>query len=672
MKNQSKRNLMRVLALMLAMLFVTLSFAACNNGDNEGNTTDAKDETTGSIPGETDPATDTTDGGEETTDGSEETTESIPDVMKDPEKAAKINELLNLKHELRVDENGDFKVLDLSDVQFEDPALNRETIDNIEKIVKREKPDLVIFNGDNSFAIKNVNDMKTYIKNMTIYLEEREIPWCHVYGNHDGETNAYWGSLTREEQQEIYEEFEYCVSKPGDEDLYGVGNFVLPVLEYDSDKIAFNVWCLDSGTARGVYADFPVYDPAIHGNDKTDKHISVNGNTFFAHYEPMQQNQVDWFVESSALLEEYNGAPIPGMMAFHIPLQETYTAWTSKEALNLEWKGEKRDPISAHAQDVPLFAAAKENNILAIVNSHDHINDFMVKYEGIRLCYTACIGNYQYHADDMLGGRVVKFNTADPTDVETYMSYVNERPEIDANSPILDLVINEDDTVSNKIVGRPTPTVVDYDGGFVKFIKDNDLDRRVISFGRENSYKEDEPSSINLDVTGLSNDFANGFAIEVMFKVNVGTFASNNVGIVDHEEGGGWGLNLYKSSDANKPVLKAEFAYGGTWNTIEYTVEVGEWYHAVMTYDGTSVSLYINGELVKTDTLSAAYRAPDFGSNCYVCIGACAQQWRGDGQGKATGKSGFMGDIADVNIYINPVTEAEIKAMYDVYADALS
>ncbi|MBQ9132306.1 MAG: LamG domain-containing protein [Clostridia bacterium] len=160
--------------------------------------------------------------------------------------------------------------------------------------------------------------------------------------------------------------------------------------------------------------------------------------------------------------------------------------------------------------------------------------------------------------------------------------------------------------------------------------------------------------------------------MEVLFKVNTGTFGSDYVGMVDHEEAGGWGLNLYKSADANKPVLKAELAYGSTWNTIEYTVEVGKWYHAVMTYDGNNVSLYINGELVKTDTLSAAYRAPNFGTNCYVCIGACAQQWRGDGGGKATGKSGFMGDIADVNIHVNPLTEAEIKALYAEYAELLA
>jgi hypothetical protein len=384
----------------------------------------------------------------------------------------------------------------------------------------------------------------------------------------------------------------------------------------------------------------------------------------------MQQNQVDWFKETAALLAEYNGEEsIPGMMAFHIPLQESYYAWNAKDVDKLDWTGEKRENVSAHAQDVPLFAAAKENKILAIVNSHDHINDFMVKYQGIRLCYTAAIGTLEYHADDMLGGRVVKFSTANPDDVETYMSYVNDRPEIDANSPIFDLVINDDGTVKNNIVGRPTPTVVDYAGSYVEVIEDTALARKVLHFGRESSYIDDEPASVNIDASTLSNDFANGFAVELMFKVNSASFSSNYVGIVDHEEAGGWGMNLYKSTEANKAVLKAEFAYASTWNEIAYTVNIGEWYHAVMVYEGNTVSLYINGELIKTDTLSGSYRAPNFGTNCYICIGACAQQWRGDGGGKATGKAGFMGDIADVNIYVNPISAEEVAALYAAYSN---
>lgn len=323
----------------------------------------------------------------------------------------RVGEMLDLKHMLSINENGEFTMLFLSDVQFNTPDIDKKTLDDIETVVKRERPDLVIFNGDNSTGITDKDDLKKYITNMTMYLEENKIPWAHVYGNHDAEGN----NVSKVEQQEIYESFEYCISMSGDENLFGIGNFLIPVLDYEREKIVFNVWCFDSGTARVPYEAYK------------DGRKILEDNAFYAHYEPMQQNQVDWFCETSKFLEGYYGEQIPGVMAFHIPLQETYYAWSKKDEIGLEWTGEKRENISAHAQDVPLFEAAKENNILAIVNSHDHINDFMVKYEGIRLCYTACIGTHEYYAEDMLGGRVVKFNTKNPNDVQTYMSYVNER-----------------------------------------------------------------------------------------------------------------------------------------------------------------------------------------------------------------------------------------------------
>jgi hypothetical protein len=460
MKKSTKHRVLRVLMLLLTLTMMVTALAACNGGDTGGDTAPTTDTIVDTAPdtkADTLPETETTDHWPEGTTAEEETTEEetdedIPPVMQDPEKAAKINELLDIKHTLRVDENGNFKVLILSDVQFNTPNISEETLTNIETIVSREQPDLVIFNGDNSFGLSRQKDVRSYVAKMTQYLEENQIPWAHVYGNHDAEPGP---ALDKEKQQEVYEEFEYCLSKAGEEGLYGVGNFVLPVLEHDSDRIAFNVWCFDSGTGN-IYTDANIPLDVTYGID-----------TFYSHYDRMEMNQVEWFRESSALLAAYNGAPVPGMMAFHIPLHETSFAWAARLANNLEWTGERRENISAHAQDVPLFDAALENNILAIVNSHDHINDFMVKYRGIRLCYTACIGTYVYHADDMLGGRVVEFNTANPKDVNTYMSYVHERAITEGSRDHVNLPTPEAGSagyVSNFITDKNLTAYLAFDG----------------------------------------------------------------------------------------------------------------------------------------------------------------------------------------------------------------
>ncbi len=333
----------------------------------------------------------------------------IGTAWEDTEKAETLKELLTLKHELRVDENGDFKVLVFSDVQCSSvqKLIDSGTVDNIERVVKAEKPDLVLFAGDVSYGMSSAKKLRDYLAVMVEYIEDMHIPWAHVYGNHDDETSAYYSAISKAEQQEVYESFEYCISKAGDEALFGIGNYVLPVMSNDGSRIAFNVWALDTG----VYIDPPYED------------IVNKGNYFYGKYEGMQTDQVDWYKASSALLEAFNGGRVPGMMYFHIPLQETYTAWDWGRK-NME--GQKLENISAPTVNAGMFDAVRERgDVSLILHGHDHLNDFAVTYKGVQLCYTACIGTEVYHDEAMLGGRTVKFNAADPAKFETYMSRVN-------------------------------------------------------------------------------------------------------------------------------------------------------------------------------------------------------------------------------------------------------
>ena len=621
----------RLLALLLT-LGLMIPSVACTMTDDPS-TTDTAGETTEEIVNVT-------------TEMTEESTDWTPDVMNNPEKAEKIRELLDLKHELRVNEDGSFKVLVLSDVQFNTASISKETRNNIETIVSREQPDLVIFNGDNSFAINHEKTMEKYVANMTRYLEENKIPWAHVYGNHDAE--PWRPALDRETQQEIYESFDYCVSKAGDEDLFGVGNFVLPVLEHDSDKIAFNIWCFDSGTGD-IYTD---------AHAATD--VTVGDNTFWSHYETMEMNQVEWFRESSALLEEYNDAPIPGMMAFHIPLQETYYAWAAKETDNLEWTGVKRENISAHAQDVPLFEAAKENNILAIVNSHDHINDFMVKYQGIRLCYTACIGTYEYHADDLLGGRVVEFNTATPDDVNTYMSYVNQingdnrvhesipTPEAGSEGHISSFITNQDLTTYLTFDGNITDecggatassgTLTFTEGYFGQSVM---LDNGYVSIPNYAPGTDSFTVSLWVNTKGVTSDPS--------LFANKDWGGGKNPGyILSINEGGGLKFNVGDSENRAdlEVALPADFRYG--------------WMHIALVVDRTAEEVKIAVDFGEFNTLSLpeALSADSFDALDVLNIGQ-------DGTGSYD--AALTASVDEFMVFDGALTQEDLAKLADYY-----
>lgn len=315
------------------------------------------------------------------------------------------------RHTLRFDENGEFRILVFSDIHGAGAKISKLAKTNIALIVEREDPDFVFFDGDNTWGLKDEGTLKSCVGDMVEVLEEKLIPWAHVYGNHDAEGS----NVPKEKQQAIYESFDWCVSQAGDPSLPGVGNYVLPVYAADGDRVLFNIWALDSGQyiTSGERATLKPAGTIFQGYAGSD-------------YDYVKPAQIAWYRETSAAIEEAAGGKIPGLMAFHIPLQETYAAWVNREAL--EHTGEKREAVCASEINSGLFAALLERgDVKAVVNGHDHVNDYMVDYGGIRLCYCSTVSETGYCDMDMLGARVFVIREDDPGDVRTYMSYVDER-----------------------------------------------------------------------------------------------------------------------------------------------------------------------------------------------------------------------------------------------------
>ena len=339
-----------------------------------------------------------------------------------PTEASEDNELLEHTLESKVrlsfDENGEFRVLVLSDLHLTFEGPDEEMQGFIKELIDREDPDLVILNGDNitDERLADSDSLRACLEKAVAYIEEQSIPWMHVYGNHDEDYGYFRGN-----QQEVYESFDMCISKRGDDNAHGVGNYVIPVYAHDSDDIAFTVWALDSGNYL-TYEDKMSLCP----------NESTYGGYSQTTYDFIDGSQIEWYVNTSKQLEEYAGGKVCGMMAFHIPLQEFYTAWVNREAF--EYTGDKREDICASAFNSGLFAALRyRNDIKAVVCGHDHINDFMVNYGGIKLCYSSTISNTAYFDENIRGGRVFVIDQDDPSNIDTYMSYVglsDDPPEI--------------------------------------------------------------------------------------------------------------------------------------------------------------------------------------------------------------------------------------------------
>ncbi len=317
------------------------------------------------------------------------------------------------KHTLRFDENGEMRILMISDVQASAPAPSQRSLDAIELIVEREQPDLVLFGGDNSLGCGSEKVLQKYVEKMTEAMESRQIPWAHVYGNHDDEG----GALTRAQQQKVYESFEYCVSQTGPEDIKGVGNYVLPVYSSDESRTdpVFAVWGLDSGSY--------VTDKGLAGSEAVLGHTMFRGHAGST-YAYMPFSQIQWYYNTSEEIEEYAGHKVPGMMYFHIPLQEFYEVVLNPEQTDMT--GVQRDPICAGPLNSGLFTAILERgDIKAISCGHDHVNDYSAEFCGVKLCYASTLGYDTYHDEDIMGARMFIIREENPYEIETYMSYVS-------------------------------------------------------------------------------------------------------------------------------------------------------------------------------------------------------------------------------------------------------
>ena len=103
---------------------------------------------------------------------------------------------------LRFNKDGKFRVLHITDIHDVEPIMdddeNRaipescdiETLNVIEKLVEKTKPDLVVFGGDNISGYWEeftYNYVQSTIQKITEPIRKRNIPLCVVFGNHDGE-----------------------------------------------------------------------------------------------------------------------------------------------------------------------------------------------------------------------------------------------------------------------------------------------------------------------------------------------------------------------------------------------------------------------------------------------------------------------------------------------------
>lgn len=143
---------------------------------------------------------------------------------------------------LHFSHSGSFKILQVADLHFSvsqgacrdtllKPCEHSDNLTNslISRTLDAEKPDLVVFSGDQLNGQGTSWDPKSVLAKFARAVTDKGIPWAAVFGNHDEEDG-----LAKDQQMTLMKALPYNLVERGPKDVHGVGNYVLKVKSADA------------------------------------------------------------------------------------------------------------------------------------------------------------------------------------------------------------------------------------------------------------------------------------------------------------------------------------------------------------------------------------------------------------------------------------------------------
>ncbi len=291
-----------------------------------------------------------------------------------------------------------YKVLVLPDVQLVlDDVREKNDVftiafNTITELENKVKPDLVVLLGDLSNGYSP--DVYTTIGD---FIEGFGADWTLVWGNHDNQGGAEFIENVSDVFLARYKKFRF---EKGDKKL-GNGNFVIEVK--NGEKTVSGLIFMDT-----------------HDRDYID------GAEYWA---KLDENQAVWYKnEINALKAKgcFNDA-----LFMHIPFRAYRDAFDAaikpeyaNEKISVEqssdekiWNdgyknstGVKYESISAHPAD-DFFKYVCGNGMKNYVFAgHDHVNNYIIDYRGVKLIYALKTGIGCYFSHDLCGGTALEIS----------------------------------------------------------------------------------------------------------------------------------------------------------------------------------------------------------------------------------------------------------------------
>lgn len=333
---------------------------------------------------------------------------------------------------LRFNSDHKFKIMQIADTQ-EIPAVSPDTLSLINNALDREKPDLVIFTGDQikGYSKKFKKDPAIIESTIDILVEpiaKRNIPFMVTYGNHDAQCG-----IDNRGQYKFYAKYDNFIS--GDlRNADDVGTADIQIYSSTEDKPVFELYIIDS-----------------HGKAKDG-----------AGYAPVDKEQIEWYVSRREQLKAENGDYLPSLVFQHIPVPEFFDvikkvpkgtkgavpAYGAHEneyfVLNDETIAEGgfmlESPASPDVNTGEFEAMSEKGDVLGIYVGHDHNNSFVVKYKGVDLGYTQGAGFNVYGPGENRGVRIFELDETAPREHKTHTATFKELCGTKIKTPVKEFI----------------------------------------------------------------------------------------------------------------------------------------------------------------------------------------------------------------------------------------
>ena len=239
--------------------------------------------------------------------------------------------------------------------------------------------------------------------------------------------------------------------------------------------------------------------------------------------------------------------------------------------------------------------------------------------------------------------------TKEPTSTPKPTKTPEATKDVIAKAPdadFIDLLFNADGSVSNKVKDSVEITTI----GSIPIADDTEIGKKVAQFpGGSNYYRA--------DLADYYDQLEEAFSIEIFTKFTA-LPESGYWGVVDNCEAGGFGSELHRVNDTTGK-LKFLMHLDGAYSELSAEVSLNKWYHIVMAWDGSIVSMYIDGELV--DEYDSEYGYLQFTSVTsaqYLAIGACCAA--------PTGGQGFKGSMGICKVYFEGLSLSQVSELNEV------